>query len=149
MKGKREDMRKMLLTPPLIIIFGIFSGAIFLSFLSVPQKAILGADPFALNGFIVPILFGALAGGVVGKLFSVILRINIQLQQRVNTLETILPICANCKKIRKPDSDPNKMESWVQMESYITQKTSSNKALHRTGIPLRSIAAGELGRWTH
>jgi len=26
-------------------------------------------------------------------------------------------------------------------------KTAPNKALHRTAIPLRSIAAGELGRW--
>ena len=24
---------------------------------------------------------------------------------------------------------------------------NANKALHRTGIPLRSVAAGELGRW--
>lgn len=26
-------------------------------------------------------------------------------------------------------------------------KKRHNKALHRTAIPLRSIAAGELGRW--
>jgi len=26
-------------------------------------------------------------------------------------------------------------------------ETAHNKALHRTAIPLRSIAAGELGRW--
>jgi len=28
----------------------------------------------------------------------------------------------------------------------ISMKTAPNKALHRTAIPLRSIAAGELGR---
>ena len=28
-------------------------------------------------------------------------------------------------------------------------KTAPNKALHRTAIPLRSIAAGELGRYAH
>ena len=26
-------------------------------------------------------------------------------------------------------------------------KMNANKALHRTGIPLRSVVAGELGRW--
>lgn len=27
------------------------------------------------------------------------------------------------------------------------KEKAANKALHRTAIPLRSIAAGELGRW--
>jgi hypothetical protein len=27
------------------------------------------------------------------------------------------------------------------------KKQAANKALHRTAIPLRYIAAGELGRW--
>jgi hypothetical protein len=31
-------------------------------------------------------------------------------------------------------------------QEKICVKNSSNKALHRTAIPLRSIAAGELGR---
>jgi hypothetical protein len=44
---------------------------------------------------------------------------------RIKTLETILPICANCKKIRKPNSDPKNMESWQPIESYITEKTTA------------------------
>jgi len=52
-------------------------------------------------------------------------KLNAQLQQRVNTLESFLPICANCKKIRKPDSDPKDMDSWDHIESYISERTSS------------------------
>lgn len=51
--------------------------------------------------------------------------LNAQLQHRVNTLESFLPICANCKKIRKPDSNPKEMDSWENMESYISERTSS------------------------
>ena len=126
MKGKCEDMRKILLTPPFKAgLIGIFSGVILVSFCSILQRIILGVDPFVFKGFIFPILVGASAGGVIGKLFSVILQINKQLQQRLDTLETFLPICSNCKKIRKPDSDPKKMDSWEQIESYISKKTSS------------------------
>jgi hypothetical protein len=33
-------------------------------------------------------------------------------------------------------------------KSYdVGRKVTANKALHRTAIPLRSIAAGELRRW--
>lgn len=52
-------------------------------------------------------------------------KLNAQLQHRVNTLESFLPICANCKKIRKPDSDPKTMDSWEHMETYISKRTSS------------------------
>lgn len=47
------------------------------------------------------------------------------LQQRVEALERFLPICSACKKIRKKDSNPKSQESWVQMESYISEKTGS------------------------
>jgi len=42
---------------------------------------------------------------------------------KIHQLEAFLPICANCKRIRIPDSDPDKMESWKHIESYITEKT--------------------------
>jgi hypothetical protein len=43
----------------------------------------------------------------------------------IQTLESILPICSNCKKIRKPDSDSKLMSSWQPIEVYITEKTTS------------------------
>ena len=44
---------------------------------------------------------------------------------KIKSLEAILPICSNCKKIRKPDSDPLKQGSWQEIEPYITENTSS------------------------
>lgn len=89
------------------------------------QKALIGADPFALKGYLVPLLFGGVSGAILGIYIVKVRELNAKLQQRVNTLESFLPICSNCKKIRKPNSDPKKMESWQQLESYISEKTSS------------------------
>lgn len=43
----------------------------------------------------------------------------------IKNLEGVLPICANCKKIRSEGSDPKNQDHWVQIESYISQKTSA------------------------
>jgi len=43
--------------------------------------------------------------------------------EKINQLELFLPICSYCKRIRMPDSDPDNMESWRRIESYITEKT--------------------------
>lgn len=40
-------------------------------------------------------------------------------------LEGMLPICSSCKKIRIENTDPKRSESWVQIESYISTKTSA------------------------
>lgn len=39
---------------------------------------------------------------------------------RIQYLEGLLPICASCKKIRKPDADPYAPESWEPIESYFS-----------------------------
>jgi hypothetical protein len=39
-------------------------------------------------------------------------------------LESILPICSNCKKIRLEGADPKKQDSWMQMESYLSSTTN-------------------------
>ena len=49
-----------------------FLGALALSLFSIPQKYILGADPFAFKGFIVPVLFG----GSIGVILAIALRRN-------------------------------------------------------------------------
>ncbi|MBA3035842.1 MAG: hypothetical protein FP814_05035 [Desulfobacterium sp.] len=59
-----------------------------------------------------------------GALFFYVCHLDKALKT-IKTLETFLPICCNCKKIRIPDSDPKKMDSWLQIESYITQKTTT------------------------
>jgi hypothetical protein len=40
-------------------------------------------------------------------------------------LEGLLPICSSCKKIRIEGGDPKDQKSWVQIESYISTKTSA------------------------
>ncbi len=45
--------------------------------------------------------------------------------RKIKTLEAILPICANCKRIRRPGSNPKKMVSWQSIESYLTEKTTT------------------------
>jgi hypothetical protein len=45
--------------------------------------------------------------------------------EKIKSLESILPICSNCKKIRKPGSDPSQKGSWQEIEPYITENTSS------------------------
>lgn len=44
---------------------------------------------------------------------------------RIVKLEGILPICANCRKIRVEGGDPKDQTSWIEIESYISTKTSA------------------------
>ena len=44
---------------------------------------------------------------------------------KIKSLESILPICSKCKRIRKPNSDPSEQGSWQEIEPYITDNTSS------------------------
>jgi hypothetical protein len=44
---------------------------------------------------------------------------------KIKSLESILPICSNCKKIRRPNSDPAEQGAWQDIEPYITENTSS------------------------
>lgn len=43
----------------------------------------------------------------------------------IKNLEGYLPICSNCKNIRLEGTDPKKQDSWVQIESYISEKTEA------------------------
>ena len=74
------------------------------------------------------LIVGGTTGFVSIILFGLLLIYMRHLNNALNTiitLESILPICSNCKKIRKTDSDPKQMDSWQPIESYITQKTNT------------------------
>ncbi|MEA1992546.1 MAG: hypothetical protein U9N58_10210 [Thermodesulfobacteriota bacterium] len=107
------------------ICLSFLTGSVVLIAMSFIQKVIAGFNLFALKGYLVAVLFGGTSGAIVGIYMAKVETLNVKLQQRVNTLENFLPICSNCKKIRKPNSDPKKMDSWVPIESYISGKTSS------------------------
>lgn len=73
-----------------------------------------------------------IVGGVTGfvsmfffGLLALYMRYLNRAHQKIQTLEAILPICAYCKKIRKPNTDPTKDASWQTIESYITEKTTT------------------------
>ena len=106
------------------VIMMFFLGSVLLLIFSAMQKAVLGFDQFALKGFVIPLLFGGITGAIIGNYIWMVLQLNKKLSGRVEALESFVPICANCKRIRKQDSDPKKMDSWEQVEIYISQKTS-------------------------
>lgn len=43
----------------------------------------------------------------------------------IKKLEGFLAICANCKKIRLENVDPEKTEGWVDLESYIEERSDA------------------------
>lgn len=46
-------------------------------------------------------------------------------RRQVRTLEGILPMCANCKKIRKEGAAPTDPRSWMPVDSYIAGHTNA------------------------
>lgn len=51
-----------------------------------------------------------------------------ELQQalgHIKKLEGILPICANCKRIRVSDTNPRNQRSWMKIESYLSDRTDA------------------------
>jgi hypothetical protein len=73
-----------------------------------------------------------IVGGVTGLVSSILLGLLIfyirrleKALKRICKIESFLPVCANYKKIRIPNSDLNNKESWQSIESYITEKTAT------------------------
>lgn len=44
----------------------------------------------------------------------------------IKRLEGLVPICSSCKKIMKSGGDPKKMDSWVNIEKYISDRTEAS-----------------------
>ena len=74
------------------------------------------------------VIVGGITGVICGVLFGsalLYMRHIESAQKKIKTLESFLPICAQCKKIRKPGADPKDAASWQQIESYISEKTTT------------------------
>lgn len=56
----------------------------------------------------------------LGRRIEELMRSLQESQRRVRTLEGILPMCANCKKIRKEGAEATDPSAWVPVASYIT-----------------------------
>ncbi|HEX2720362.1 MAG TPA: hypothetical protein VHM71_05370, partial [Candidatus Deferrimicrobium sp.] len=46
-------------------------------------------------------------------------------RRQVQTLEGILPMCANCKKIRKEGAKATDPGAWMPVDSYITRHSEA------------------------
>jgi hypothetical protein len=107
------------------VVISFFCGAFLLCVFSTIQKKSIGT-PLVVKGYIVPFVFGGLSWAIIGFYIGLIKKYNHLMKERLNRLESILPICSNCKKIRKPESDYKEQDSWIPVETYISTKTSSS-----------------------
>ncbi len=72
-----------------LILFAL-TGAFILSLFSIFQKIILNADPFALKGFVVPVLFGSFVGFIIGFYYYRIQKLIIEIKKSEENLRVIL-----------------------------------------------------------
>ena len=74
------------------------------------------------------IIVGGATGIVCAVLFGLILLYTRYLEKaltRIKILESILRICAHCKKIHIPGNGSDKMASWQPIDFYITEHTNT------------------------
>jgi len=57
-------------SPYSVLILSFAAGALLLSIFSIFQKILIGADPFVIYGFIVPVLFGGISGLLIGLWYN-------------------------------------------------------------------------------
>ena len=98
-------------------------GAFLLCGFSVMQKMAVGVDPFLPKGYAVPLLFGTAAGLMCGMQMLRIKDLNTLLAGRVQELESLLPVCSYCKKIRIEAKGPQGEAIWKNIEDYFHEKT--------------------------
>ncbi len=101
------------------------AGAALLIISMFFQNLATGLSPFDWRIYCVPALFGGLAGAGWARKELTIFGLLAQRPHCPPALEPLLPICANCKKIRIPGKEPQYMESWNAIETYITRKTGT------------------------
>jgi len=74
------------------------------------------------------LVVGGATAAVSATLGVLLFRYLRRLRQALDTidrLEAMLPICANCKRVRIMGSDPDAPESWQPIEAYIAAKTQT------------------------
>ena len=69
------------------------------------------------------LIVGGLTFIISVLLFTMLILYEIRLNWALSrTLESFLPICAACKKIRKPDAPAENPDSWQRLEFYISER---------------------------
>lgn len=106
---------------------GIFIGIILLmTNINALVDAVLHPDIpyFDLEHLIVGGVNGIVSTILFGLLLIHIHNLNTAMGQ-IKQLESVLAVCSNCKKIRKPGTDPIRLESWQTLEAYISERTDT------------------------
>lgn len=75
----------------------------------------------AVGEFIVSLVF--LFGAIFVML--VIMLTSRMLNEIQNTIQGLVPICMECKKIRIEGGDPKNQQAWKEIETYISQRTDA------------------------
>lgn len=88
----------------------------------VAVEFLLGRN--AVGRLLVSIVFLFGAGFV---LLGVILQLRMLLEIRL-TFHGVVPICAKCRRVRQPNSDPSDRESWMEIEGFISTSTEAGLA---------------------
>lgn len=74
------------------------------------------------------LIVGGVTGLVTAILFGLVILYARHLERalrKIRKLESFLPICAHCKKIRISDSTPTTKESWQAIEYYIIEHSDA------------------------
>ena len=115
----------MLLSKNYIVRIIIYTGIIlFLTNLNALVDQILHPEiPYFDKEHLI---VGGITFFVITSLFSMLTLYEIRLDHALErTLETVLPICSNCKKIRHPDLPADDPRSWQPLEIYFEKKVST------------------------
>jgi hypothetical protein len=97
------------------------AASAILCLLSMAQKHALGVPTGNPWGYLAPAGFGLCSGAALGWYCRRVRELNLALGRRVEALESLLPICAACKRIRRPGGDPRRSADWVEPEAYLAQ----------------------------
>ncbi len=111
------------------LVFFFLIGLVFLNAFSIIQKVfIIHSLDFILNpkAYVVPSLFGGLSGLIIGLHGMKIQDLNKQLQNRVNNLEKIIPICSICKKICENPLDNEEDRNWIDVTEHLWPQKMSH-----------------------
>lgn len=100
--------------------FLITAASIWINeFLDLPHY-LFGFEPIQVN--LADTVFESV---FVAGLGAIVMFLTWRLEKHIAQLEGLLPICSFCKKIRRPESDPEEQKSWLHLEQYIGERTGS------------------------
>jgi hypothetical protein len=82
-------------------------------------------DRRAWAAHLIFMFFGLVFAGVMGSKLLGSIRALQDSTARIKRLEGLLPICANCKKVRLEGADYKRQDSWIAVEQYIEARTDA------------------------